>query len=213
MKAPSELSCKDLDQSTLEDEQRVGTFADAKPGCGCETESLSEYSPGLITDDEVIARVVCTPMHVHRKHPKLMASFFSKAMSQGASVQRLDHATDAELAKCVEDLIAGGSDRVWLGYVVASAGAIRALQLRQADEQSFCVVDAALPRNPAHAEIHCAYRVIEDADQIEHRHRLLEVFSTNSINHRKGLRAGSVWDLLPKGLQDRALPQQWEQLA
>jgi hypothetical protein len=201
-----------LEQGTLENPDRVGIFADQKPDCACEKLSLSSHSPSLIEDSEAIARMVCTPMHVHSKKPEVKSSFFSHAFSYGASAQRLEHATNQELATCVADLIGGAEDRTWLGVVVASAVAIRALSLGSAGKQSFCVADAALEENPAHAELHCAYRVPE-ADAIEYRRQLMTVFNSGAIRHRKSLRAGSVWTLVPGELTERTLPAQWASLA
>lgn len=211
MQLLAELSCAELDLATQEDQSRVGIFADLKPDCSCEKQSLSNDSPGLIDNKENIARMVCTPMHVHSKRPELKSSFFSHVASYGASAQRLEHATDHELASCVTNLIRGGDDRVWLGLVVASAEAIRSLSLGQHGKQSFCVADAALNDNPAHAEIHCAYRIPE-ADEIEYRRELMKAFNADKIEHRRSLRNGAVWSLLPENLRERVLPNQWSSL-
>jgi IMP cyclohydrolase len=117
-----------------------------------------------------------------------------------------------QLAECIARLVAGRDDRAWLGYVAAPAATIRAVALRGEDEQSFCVADAALSDNPAHTEIHCAYRIPE-ADQIEYRHALMKVFNADAIKHRKSLKDSAVWDQLPVVLQGRTLPQQWASLA
>jgi hypothetical protein len=204
-------SCEEIDASTQDNLDRVGIFADAMPGCACERQSLSPISPGLISDNETIVRMVCSPMHVHKKQTKLMANFFSHVATVGASAQRLDHASNHELAACIAGLVLGRDDRAWLGYVSAPAAAIRAVALRQEGEQSFCVADAALQDNPAHAEIHCAYRIPE-ADQIEYRHSLMMVFNADEIRHRKSLREQGVWNELPEGLQQRDLPPQWASL-
>ena len=205
-------SCSALDLGTQDNPDRVGIFADQKPDCACEKLSLSAHSPSLIGDHECIARMVCTPMHVHSKKPELKSSFFSHVSSYGASAQRLEHATNQELANCITELIGGSDDRIWLGVVVAPTFAIRELSLGSQGKQSFCVADAALDGNPAHAELHCAYRVPE-ADAIEYRRELMKVFNSGAIRHRKSLRAGSVWTLIPEQLRVRELPGHWSALA
>ena len=211
MQSKSELTCAEIDLSTQDDKDRVGKFADLKPNCACENQSLSIESPGLIESNEDIARMVCTPMHVHSKRPELKSSFFSHITSCGASAQRLKHASDIELASCIASLIEGREDRAWLGLVVASADAIRSLTLGPQGKQSFCVADAAIQDNPGHAEIHCAYRIPE-ADEIEYRRELMLVFNATKIEHRRSLRKGAVWTLIPENLRERTLPDQWSSL-
>jgi len=208
------MTCAGLHQATFdENPERVGLFADHHPNCSCERESLvPTVSPGLISNDEPIARIVCSPMHVHKKQPKLMTNFFSHVVSYGASVQRLAHATDTELVECIKGLVTGSEDRAWLGYTEASASEIRAKTLRKQGEQSFSILDSALSQNPAHAEIHCAYRIPE-ADVIEYRHELLKVFGgETAIKPRKNLREGKIWSSLPNAVTDREVPPQWAAL-
>lgn len=204
-------SCADLNNATEDQQDRVDQFADAKPGCACEYDSLSEHSPGLIGDEETILRVVCVPMHVHSKKAVLKSSFFSHIASYGASVQRLEHSKDDELVACVEGLVSGAENRVWLGYVQTTAQAIRGLEVRKGGEQSLCVADAALASNRAHAEIHCAYRIPE-ADQIELRVELMNVFGAGAVLNRRSIRGGAVWDAVQDGLKARPLPPQWASL-
>jgi hypothetical protein len=205
-------SCADLNLATQDQEDRVGQFADAKPGCACEQDTLSEYSPGIVEDNETILRMVCVPMHIHSKKPELKSSFFSHIASFGASVQRLEKSTDEELTACVEGLVSGAEDRVWLGYVQASARAIRDVQVGKEGKQSFCVADAALENNRAHAEIHCAYRIPE-ADRIEYRVQLMNVFKGKTVLNRRSVRDGAIWNALGAELKTRALPPQWADLA
>lgn len=204
-------SCADLNQSTENDPDRVGIISDQKPDCACEVEPFSPYSPGLVDHGETIVRMVCVPMHVHLKRLEIKTSFFSHMATVGASVQRQDCAKDAELATCVTDLIAGGDNRVWLGAVSATAGEIRALQPHDG-KQSFCVLDAGLQRNPAHAEIHSSWRIPE-ADQMEYRVALRDLFVLKGVQARRELRDGAIWDLIPEELQSRPVPMGWSSVA
>lgn len=206
-------SCADLNRDTDDRPDRVGVFADTRPDCACEHESLSEHSPGLVAGEETIARMVCVPQHVHPKRAELNSSFFSHAFNRGASVQRLESSADCELLGCVQGLLTGGDDRQWLGYVVAPAHAIRAIQGGDDPTQAFCVADAALAENHAHAEIHCAHNAIPDADRIERRAQLMKLFNDAGIQHRRSLRNGKIWDALPTEIKGRRLPKQWEALA
>lgn len=204
-------SCADLNQSTENDPDRVGIIADRKPNCACEAEPFSQHSPSLVDHGETIVRMVCVPMHVHLKRLEIKTSFFSHMATVGASVQRLDCARDDELATCVTDLIAGGDNRVWLGAVSATAGDIRALQPHDG-KQSFCVLDAGLHGNQAHAEIHSSWRIPE-ADQMEYRVALRDLFVHNGVQARRELRGGTIWNLIPEEMQNRPVPTAWSSIA
>lgn len=204
------MSCAALNAATDESKDRVGIIADAKPGCGCEAESFSEHSPGLVEEAETIFRMVCVPQHVHPKRPELMSSFFSHAFSSGVSVQRLEQSKPLENIECVEALVGSKDDRAWLGYVQAPASAIREISLGD-DGQSYCVADAALPHNRSHAEIHSARRIPE-AERIEYRRELMRVFNAKQVLNRRALQDGAVWGGLREDLKARPLPAQWEAL-
>jgi hypothetical protein len=205
---PNSQSCADIDRATEDSEDRVGIFADSKPNCACEHDSLSEHSPGLVRNEETILRVVCVPMHIHPKRRELKSSFFSHAMSRGLSGQRSEASSTDDLKSCVEALVSGAPDRVWLGYVEALASAIRETRLENEAAQSFCVADAALESNRAHAEIHCARRIPE-ADQIEYRVALMDAFNARGVRSRRELRDGEVWNTLSEEIKGRPVPVQW----
>ena len=184
---------------------------------------MSPKSPGVVSDDEVIIRLVCAPMHVHSKRLELKSSFFSHAFTKGASAQRLNYATDDELITTVEALTSGADDRLWLGYVQCRAKDIRQIETDEKYAQTFCVYDAAVPpantphtdpvepENPAHAEIHASRRIPE-ADQIQYRNELANAFNSNVILTRRTLRDGVIWSALRKELKDRTVPRQWAAL-
>lgn len=204
------MSCADLNAATDDMLDRVGIIADAKPGCGCEGESFSEYSPGVVAATETIMRVVCSPMHVHPKKAEVLPNFFSNVFNRGVSMQRLEMSKLADNVACVERLLQSRDDGVWLGFVQAPAQAIRAISLFD-DGQSFCVADAALADNTAHAEVHLSRRIVE-TERIEYRQALMRVFNGKAVLSRRVLQGGSVWNGLREDLKGRPLPKQWEEL-
>lgn len=199
-----QVSCKQINEQSRHKEDRVQQFAVNRPECGCEHESLSDHSPGLIANHEMITRMVCSPMHINHKKPnKVKPSFLSYAESRGVSMQRCPLAENEELKNCVVALLGDVEERAWLGYIEASAGDIRNVRRETDQIQLFCVADAALEFNRAHAELHLSTN-LEEADRIESRRLLLQKFS--EIKKRGELNGGEVWKLLPKNLQDRVLP-------
>ena len=169
---------------------------------------MSQHSPGPVQSGETLARMVCSPMHVHRKRKELKPSFFDHAFSFGLSVQRLERAHDEELSQLVNGFIGTAEDRVWLGYVQCSCGHLRHLRVADLDKQLFCVYDAAEESSPAHAEIGVSHRISE-ADQIEYRRELMRVFGDGVIRSRHTLRDGTVWFQLSEDVRARPVPQQW----
>lgn len=199
-----QASCKQINEQSRHKEDRVHRFAVNHPECGCEHESLSDYSPGLIQNDEKITRMVCSPMHIHPKKPnKVKSSFLSYAENRGVSMQRCPLAKSEELKNCVMALLGDVEERAWLGYVEAFAGEIRNVKRDSDQTQLFCVADAALESNAAHAELHLSM-IMDEADRIESRALLLKKFS--DIQSREKLNDGEVWNLLPDHLRDRKLP-------
>lgn len=205
----SGCSCSEINASTQGHIDRVGLVADAAPDCACESHSLSQYSPGIVQDEETIVRMVCVPMHVDKKKPKLLPNFFSHAFSFGMSAQRLEKAGSTELAKWLNNFLANGGDRVWLGYVQAPCKKIRGVLLQDESSRSFCVYDAASDESPAHAEV-CASRRLEEADRLEARAHLMKAFS--EILPRTSLMGGEVQNIVDSKLLARDVPSQWGSL-
>lgn len=205
-------SCAEINTVTAGNENRVGMIADAAPDCACEQHSMSQYSPGLVKNEETIARMVCIPMHVHKKKPELLPSFFGHVFSFGMSAQRLEKTNDAELANWVNQFVGGADDRVWLGYVQAPCKKIRDVLRVDKNSQAFCVYDVGLVDNGSHVEICASNRIIEDADRIETRARLRQAFSNGKILSRASLKDGRVQSLVNGELLMRDVADCWKPL-
>lgn len=202
------LTCVALNEATRGKDDRVASIAKEKPGCACELEPFASCSPGLIEHEETIVRIVCEPMHIRENKIELKPSFFSHAFTKGVSVQRLEHSTCQQFVECAKNLVSGKEDRAWLGYVAADAKSIRALSLNDG-AQAFSVLDAGLEENPAHAEIH-ASRKLAEADLIEQRKRLSDLFLKSGFHGRKKLLDQRVWDEFPNELKERKVFAVWQ---
>lgn len=210
---PAKCSCADLNAVTEGSEDRANAIAESAPRCVCESESLSPYSPGPVQPHETIARMVCVPIHVNRKKPDLLPSFFNHAFSLGLSAQRLESASDQELVAWLNRFVGGADDRVWLGYVQTSCGKLRQVERDgAADERAFCVYDAALEASPSHVEVCAAYRIIEEADRLEARAKLRRAFSDGKVFSRGSLREGAIAAQVDAELLARPMPEHWQGL-
>lgn len=203
-----QCNCDQLNADTLHRDDRVLVVADAAPECTCESQRMSPHSPGPVQSGETLARMVCFPMHVHRKRRELKPSFFDHAFSFGLSIQRLDQAKDEEIATLVEGFLTPKDDLLWLGYIEGSCEHLRSLRAGTSNKRLFCIYDTAEERNPAHAEIGVSHR-IDEADQIEYRRELMRAFGDGLIHGPKELRDSAVWSLLPESLRVRPVPPQW----
>jgi hypothetical protein len=203
-------NCADLNSATRGSDDRVGLIADAAPDCACEKECVSSHSPGPVQHDETIVRMVCAPIHVQTKKPELKPSFFNHAFTRGMSAQRLEKASDEEIATWVNRFVSADAERAWLGYVVAPTRGIREVRSPDSDEQGFCVYDTALEDNRAHVDVCASRRIIEEADRVEARARLRRAFS--AVLPRASLNEGRVLALVHDEVAAREVPTQWKAL-
>jgi hypothetical protein len=150
--------------------------------------------------------MVCNPMHVHRKRREINPSFFGHAFTYGLSVQRLDEATTEELVDWIGGFVEKDQNRTWLGYVQCTTEAVR--KVVDDGERQFCVYDAALDSNQAHAEIGIS-KHIEETEQLELRAMLMKVFDAGNLRQRQVLKDGQIWAGLSQAVRDRPLPSQW----
>ena len=205
-------SCAELNLSTQGNDDRVGILAEHAPNCGCEQHTTSNYSSGVVQNDETIVRMVCVPIHVHKKNPSLLPTFFNHAFTKGMSAQRLGISAPEELSQWVNAFLSADEERAWLGYVQAPCEEIRAILSDDSVSRAFCVYDAALKETPGHVEVCASSRISADADRLEARSRLRKAFSDGKVLARNTLKAGQVVAAVDNKLLQRQLPSQWAQV-
>ncbi|MWV11173.1 hypothetical protein F3I62_03600 [Pseudomonas sp. R-28-1W-6] len=168
---------------------RASLIDDAHPNAECEAESVSAYSDGVVTDGEFIHRYVYSPLHLH--DGKVVTALFSDAKDKGLSCERSgSSAPRGELhargIAQVESFNANRKptqgERTYVGAVVASVGAVRALKV--ADERAYGVYDTALRENTAHVdviELPSAFKSLSKSQQKLARLMLTEAFTDEPI--------------------------------
>ena len=195
--------CSDLHVSTENNEDRAGIIADAAPNCGCELQSLSPYSPGVVENEETILRMVCFSMHVRRSGTGLLPTFFDHVFSKGMSAQRFESTSNENLADWINMFLGKIDKQAWIGYVLASCKTIREVLHGEKNLRAFCVYDAAFDGNPNHIEV-CAASRLQDKDLPEMRAILTRAFS--DILPRYALRDGIVQSMVNKEFIAREVP-------
>jgi len=133
-------------------------MSENRPGCSCESESVSTYSPCPVGDSEFVARLIYSPFHIDVETGEVTEAAFSDAKDKGLSVQRTAYATNTQIKtigenKLARDQARGKTDREFLGAVNGKADSIRGLTYSNG-ECAFCVYDSALPDVPSHADVY-----------------------------------------------------------
>jgi hypothetical protein len=115
-----------------------------------ESESASEYSQNVVTDDEILARQIVSPIHVSDDGLKLNPDAFNECATHGLSVNRENYATREELKAAGTQRVAKYNRenpdklrRELVGFTLFHAGEVRSQRYNGA--RCFFVYDTALP--------------------------------------------------------------------
>lgn len=145
-------------------DKHKGLSGHYKEALELETSPINELSPGVVVNDELIARQVHTPIHYDEDTNTLTPSALADVFNKGLSTDRLAYTTAEAFhaagdAKVAADRKAKGTDQEYLGYVAAEVGLIRSLQDETEHDpetelkQVFGVYDSALPNWHTHADV------------------------------------------------------------
>ncbi len=152
--------------------------------------SQSPYSPGLIADDELVARVLLTPKHV-KNGQVLPVAFEQVLQSQGFSILRHGKYFNKSLVNTIKLLET--VDNKYTGYVTANVKEIRNIFIQNTTFRLFIVTDTATKDRKAHADIFTTRNTIEVSklgikkSLIKYiRFQITKLFNqTNLKNHKK----------------------------
>lgn len=123
--------------------------------CSIENKSVTKLSPGLVDDDETLARHIYSPIHIDRETGAATPAAFSDA-TDGMSVDRMSHTTVQEIVDRGEEKAANdrenGKEREFQGFIEVACREVRGVV--NENGRAFCVYDSAKTYNIAHADIH-----------------------------------------------------------
>lgn len=126
--------------------------------CIEENEQQSSYSPGIVRDEERLARFISRREHLAGDGELAPAAFpvqdFLDRGRGGLSVARLVHMMPTDVQRHVHALAGSGSTKTAKGMAVAETRDVRTI--RMAGARTFCVVDDGKPDFQAHASVHLA---------------------------------------------------------
>jgi hypothetical protein len=125
-----------------------------------ETEVASEFSPGVVGDEEMLYQQIVDPTHVKPNSRELKPTAFQDSANKGMSVNRIIH-TDkdallqrgrARAAKFNEDN-PERPNRSLIGLAKFQAGRVRAILDSASNKRAFYVYDTSKPDDESHADI------------------------------------------------------------
>jgi hypothetical protein len=157
-----------------------------------------------VGQDEILARFVFSPLHVHKKSGAIKPSLFSHVISKGCSVQRDSIADTQEMLAFILQFLESDERHSWSGVVFGNAQAVRAIATTEPPGRAVCIFDTALKNNTAHAELCQSQYVIDAADQGELRHKLMVAFGEGRVTPSDRYRNGTVWEGIPDRLKVRS---------
>ena len=143
--------------------------------------SVSEHSPGRVTDEETLARLVFTPLFLDEDTGGPTTAALKDAATRGLSVDRLElvgqrevHQRRFEKEKTTNARKGGVNPVSYAGFVHVPCGAVRGLWDDE-DIRQFFVFDTATTENHAHADI-CHARFANDLKMRLARTNLMKAF-------------------------------------
>lgn len=189
-----------LDGDTVKSFERALELDQREPLCRCQTYSVSAYSKGPVTDDEVLIRLLVAPQHMHKKGgPK--AGALSEAESHGLSLLRESAASDKDIRDLAESLVSrarerNGASAGLFGVLRMSCSTIRTFCAPDEEKPCYCVYDTSRQDLTCHAEV---FQRVANLDKSVHdlrRNNLFSVVRTTFVPTSE-FRGGLLNDLAP----------------
>ena len=116
--------------------------------------SVSDFSPGVVDDLEIIARQIFTPIHVD-ENGEIKTAAFDDALNKGMSVNRLKYASENNIHQSGELKAERDRqirpDRQYIGFIKTEVSTIRSVH--ECDKRVCAVFDTALKDTPHHSDV------------------------------------------------------------
>ena len=150
--------CKELERKYRDSGCKCIHYREEYPGCECEKYSVSDHSPGLVQNDELLIRTVYSPIQINQETGQVNPAFFrNDALKRGLSINRKHQVSEADLrrkieCKIVRDRNEGKERDDFYRVVTARCSAVRRL-VSDDGERLFCVYDTASEEDISHADI------------------------------------------------------------
>ena len=161
-------SCVEFENQYGENDCKCALYREKFPDCACERESVSEYSPGLVADDEVLVRTLFREEDVGPDGRVKPEYFRRDPKGRGFSVDRV-HWIDPQTLKsekCADSRYGG-----YLRFIATCAKDVK--DLLEREKRLFCVYDSGTAKNNFHADI--CQNLYAEPGTSDRRARMLEI--------------------------------------
>ncbi|MER9091515.1 hypothetical protein NKI34_10355 [Mesorhizobium sp. M0700] len=148
--------CAKLLDGTAVDDKQAARVEEAFPHCECEKYSVGKESPGPVSSEEIIYRMVVSPASIDWNAKKLIADSFRDTTLNGFSVFR-DLATNDHISAIAIDRLsrkAAAKPKTVQALIRFKVERVRSLELEGVEGRLFCVYDETVPRrDPAQPRV------------------------------------------------------------
>lgn len=156
------------------------------PNFACEGEICSPFSPGPVSDDEIVAFILIDPLHYDTVRGVVVPDAFQELTNRDLSLLRVGHATKEEASMTRDELVERGATRIppqfRLVNEVCLARAVALRTVRDTDRRLLAIYDTALDKVRSHASAFTRADVLEDRRLRKVvRNRIHEVFTKHRI--------------------------------
>ena len=141
-------SCIELEALYGQDDCKCARYREKFPDCACERESVSEHSPGLVADSEVLVRTLFREEDIDPEGRMKPEYFRRDPEGRGFSVDRV-HLMGPETLKA--DKCADSRYNGYLQFIAICAKDLR--KLLEREKRLFCIYDSGTAENKFHADI------------------------------------------------------------
>lgn len=156
------MGCREFFESNLENKESCKLLQNLNSDeqLAWETESASEYSPGPVSDTEMLCRHVLHPVHFDSQNNNIKPTFFDDASGKGASVNRLQHTNIDQIRDAAQTRVETTNKnppstglRQLIGYSNVTANEVRGIFTGVPSRRAMAVYDTAKSDDPSHADI------------------------------------------------------------
>ena len=150
-------SCREIERQYGDSDCKCVHYRERFPDCECENHSVSDHSPGLVGDDEVLIRELYSPHYINEDTGEVKPVAFRDARDRGLSVTRRLHSSERAhrakiMKKVAADQAAGRNNDGFWRVVSGSCARIRGIT-GDDGRRLFCVYDTAREDDASHADV------------------------------------------------------------
>ena len=152
--------CREFFESNASNPKKVELLINNPDKLEWEKINASQYSPGIISNDEFLIRTIISPIHIDHESGLVKPSCVSDVKDKGGSSDRELHSTPEDSVERInkvqqeknESITESNKKRAVIGYSKISVNKIRSIHTND-NKRSFGIYDTSLKENISHSDI------------------------------------------------------------